>query len=253
MEKYGMKFKIFCACLALCYAGIAIAGEGSSSREDSTDSSVQKSDNSSSSQKKSKKKNKSKGKKKKRKNEEMLFENFMSSLRSFSFRQAPLVEAAEDNNLDEVKRLIEEDKVEINQEDDEGYTALQRAAGFGYKKIVEYLISKNADVDFAGDVRQTPLIIAAANGQLDIVKYLIEQCHANIHPQNERNATLLMFASAGGNKEVVKYLVEECKINVNQGDIKGNTALALASQGEHLDVVKYLIEECKANVIALLL
>ena len=48
-----------------------------------------------------------------------------------------------------------------------------------------------------------------------------------------------------GNLEVVKYLVEECKTDIHAN---GENALHVAAQAGHLDVVKYLVEECKADI-----
>ena len=58
----------------------------------------------------------------------------------------------------------------------------------------------------------------------------------------ERHATTLqMDAALNGQMEVIKYLVER-GTDVNEKDKDGNTLLGMACTGGHLDVVEYLIK-----------
>jgi len=79
---------------------------------------------------------------------------------------------------------------------------------------------------------------AAFGGNLDVVKYLFQECPENIQ---KKGARALCFATGGGDLGVVKYLVETCKMDVN---VDSGLPLCNASGGGHLDIVKYLIEEC---------
>ena len=60
-----------------------------------------------------------------------------------------LHEAAEAGNLEEVKGLIEEG-ANVNSKDTFGETPLHVAARKGYRGVMEYLISKGAEVDTLG-------------------------------------------------------------------------------------------------------
>lgn len=78
-------------------------------------------------------------------------------------------------SLSEVKNYIERG-ADPNESDYCGFTCLHEAALEGHSKLVEYLISKGADVNKqaqqAGDL-ETPLIDAAENKHLETVKVLI--------------------------------------------------------------------------------
>ena len=71
-------------------------------------------------------------------------------------------------------------------------------------------------------------------GELNIVKYLVEELHADIAD----NA--IFFAAYGGHFEIVKYLVEDCKVNIHADK---ESALRWSGNMEHLDIVKYLTEQ----------
>ena len=89
------------------------------------------------------------------------------------------------------------------------------AVGFGYLDIVKYLVEEcHFDVEAKDISGRTPLHIALENGHLDIVKYLVEECHANIETKDEYVWAPLHTASYAGHLNIVKYLVEECHCNV---------------------------------------
>jgi hypothetical protein len=53
-------------------------------------------------------------------------------------------------------------------------------------------------------------ICASLNDHLEVVKYLHEECHANIEAKDEGGKTPIMCASENGHLDIVKYLHEEC-------------------------------------------
>ena len=55
--------------------------------------------------------------------------------------------AARDGNLDEVRRLIEEDGTPVDAGDRYDATPLMKAAEQGHLEVVEYLIESGADID----------------------------------------------------------------------------------------------------------
>ncbi len=77
------------------------------------------------------------------------------------------------------------------------------------------------------------LVLASWHGQLDVVRYLIEEHGVDIH-FNEDEA--LRMASQYGQIEVVKYLVG-LGANIHADD---DYAMILASMNRYIDVVKYL-------------
>ncbi|MDR1460623.1 MAG: ankyrin repeat domain-containing protein [Campylobacteraceae bacterium] len=96
-------------------------------------------------------------------------------------------------------------KLPINLKDHKGNTLLMLAAYNGNTDIVKMLISMGADVNLKNDRGQTPLAGVCFKGYLDIVKLLIEN-GANIDEDNGFGMRAVMFASMFGNYDIVKYL-----------------------------------------------
>jgi ankyrin repeat protein len=51
-------------------------------------------------------------------------------------------------------------------------------------------------------------------GKLDVIKYLVEQCNANVEARSNYGTTALHAAILCGKLDAVKYLVEQCIANV---------------------------------------
>jgi ankyrin repeat protein len=62
---------------------------------------------------------------------------------------------------------------------------------------------------------------ASINGHIEFVKYLIEQCRANVEAKNIYGKTPLHDASNYGHIEIVEYLVEQCHANIEAKDNDG--------------------------------
>ena len=257
-----MKFKIFFALLTLCYTGLVIAEEGSSSQKDSIDSSDQKRSDSSSSSKKSQKKSKKRNElgnlildsqgnamilsKKNPSESEMNF-YIQATLDKLQKKEdSPLIKAIKNNNLNKVRGLIEK-KGKTKQEDIN--KALIEAVRLEHREIVEYLVEEcHADVnDLMTEELITPLMAAANIGNLDMVKYLVEKCDVDIDKEDYTHNTALWFAATRGHLNVVKYLIDK-GANINHINEDGETILGGAVFSNDLETVKYLIEEHNMDI-----
>ena len=117
---------------------------------------------------------------------------------------------------------------------------LQVAAANGHLKVIKYLVSQGVDAN-----NNWALQIAAQNGHFDVVKYLIEK-GANVVGVNAYNA--LQLAAISGHLKIVKYLVHH-GVDTNVVDAMKDYALRWAARNGYLNVVKYLIEK-GANIHA---
>jgi len=81
-----------------------------------------------------------------------------------------LIEAVKSGNP-AVRDLVESG-VELNQQDEQGWTPLNWAAGKGDLETVRLLVEKGADVFKVGRDQRTPYLIALAAGHAEVVKLL---------------------------------------------------------------------------------
>lgn len=88
--------------------------------------------------------------------------------------------------------------------------------------------------------KDEPLLIACRFNKIEIVKYLVEDCGANIHAN--KNAAFMGARCL----DVLKYLFKVGNINLNTK----NHALVQATEQAWFHIVKYLIEECGADIHA---
>jgi ankyrin repeat protein len=118
---------------------------------------------------------------------------------------------------------------------------LWRAAASGDLEGVKSAIGQGAHVDYKGRAGFTPLNAAARQGNLEVVKYLVEHGADIDKSDNNRDKTPLLAASFKGHFDIVKYLVEK-GAKVNAQSINGFTPLHDAAYVGNFEIVKYLIE-----------
>ncbi|CAF4071874.1 unnamed protein product [Adineta steineri] len=157
---------------------------------------------------------------------------------------------------------------DFNYESDryEGYfyrqTALWLAVQYKHFSVVQILISLGkANVNHMADESEgkswTPLGLACRDGQLEMVKYLIEN-GANLYNVDQNNLTSLMIACKYENYDVVQYLLSLDDINqhlLNAMDNNRSTALHVVGNISYrtvdrkLDIIKLLLEGYHAKII----
>ena len=100
--------------------------------------------------------------------------------------QTELIEAIKFGNRESVEQLIESG-AELNQQDKQGWTPLNWAAGSGHLEIVDLLLERGADPLGVGRDLRTPQLIALAAGHAEVVKRLREaEKQAGATGQSER-------------------------------------------------------------------
>ena len=100
--------------------------------------------------------------------------------------------------LDLVKYMVEDLGAEP---DKDGWAPLHYAATSGHLDIVEYLISKEVDIDAQSPSNTTPLMMAARYGHIKVVKYLLDN-QADLSLHNTQNLTAIDFAYLYNQKEI---------------------------------------------------
>ena len=95
----------------------------------------------------------------------------------------------------------------------------------------------------------TPLHSVCRNsGNLNVIRYLIEECKCDPMCRRNDGWTPLHFACAEGNVNVVRYLITQCGCDSMCKANDGMTPLhSVCHNSGSLDVICYLIEECKCD------
>ena len=152
-----------------------------------------------------------------------------------------------------MKYLIEVGHCQYSITDSSLNTPLHLAAQHNFS-VVQYLLKEiKCDADSKNDKSNTPLLEASYAGQLDIVKYLLENgysCNPKAFGSNGYNC--LHAACTKGHIVVVQYLIEECKMDpgafISEASCRSRTnALHLASQHGYDSVVEYLVRKRKMD------
>ncbi len=90
-----------------------------------------------------------------------------------------------------------------------------------------------------GHVSYLRLLRAAAqNGQLEVVKYFVNEKKVSVSEKDKGDRDLMQVAVEAGQLEVVRYLVETCGVEINN-----NSIIKLAIQKGKTDVVAYLLQK----------
>lgn len=124
----------------------------------------------------------------------------------------------------------------------DGFKALVFACRIKSKDMVEYLLSKKADVNAVSDDddKYSALRMATAMKSLDILKVLVD-AGADLEGKSASGATALHLATGDGSEEVTKALLE-AKASVATTDADGNTALLSAAGSGSSEVVALLLK-----------
>jgi ankyrin repeat protein len=87
----------------------------------------------------------------------------------------------------------------------------------------------------------TLMEIAAFEGDVELVKWLVEERNADVMKRIDNGWTALHCAASAGKLHVVQYLMKTGKAQVDAKDIAEQTAVDLAAQFHHWDVVAELL------------
>ncbi|CAG9310871.1 unnamed protein product [Blepharisma stoltei] len=106
------------------------------------------------------------------------------------------------------------------------------AAEYGYIDILQELFNAGADVNALDSYQRTPLMVSCGMGNLDIVRYLVEEADANIGGYDYNGNTVIHISSLAGQYHILRYLVEDLQIPINLSNKYKRTALTLCQKSQ---------------------
>lgn len=156
--------------------------------------------------------------------------------------QHGLILAIREPSLKVASLLVDAPKVNLNAINAVGESPLMLSALKGHLELSEKLVKKGADVNKTG---WTPLHYAASNGQVEVIKLLLEN-HAYIDAESPNGSTPLMMASMYGNPQSVKLLLDEGADPLLKNQV-GLTALQFAERGNRADSAVILTKAMRSK------
>ncbi|XP_024918368.1 KN motif and ankyrin repeat domain-containing protein 1-like isoform X2 [Cynoglossus semilaevis] len=161
------------------------------------------------------------------------------------------------SNFGVVKKLLDAEGCDVNQQNKAGYTPIMLAALAAVEtqedmRVVEKLFSKGEVNAKASQAGQTALMLAVSHGRMAIVQALMAQ-GAEVNLQDDEGSTALMCASEHGHTDIVKLLLAESDCDAALTDSDESTALSIALEAGHNDIAVLLYAHAnfsKAQTVA---
>jgi len=125
-----------------------------------------------------------------------------------------------------------------NVTDKQGMPLIVLAAREKSDKVAKALMADaKTDVEKLDAAGENAMMLAALNGDLDLVKALIDK-GAEV---NKKGWAPLHYAAANGHDDVVQLLLDNSAY-IDAGSPNGTTPLMMAARGNHLSTVKVLLD-----------
>uniref|UniRef100_A0A5B7A0E6 Putative ankyrin repeat-containing protein n=2 Tax=Davidia involucrata TaxID=16924 RepID=A0A5B7A0E6_DAVIN len=158
--------------------------------------------------------------------------------------ETALYVAAEYGYVDLVKEMIKYyDLAAAGIKARNGFDALHIAAKQGDLEVVKVLMEAHPELSMTVDISNTTALhTAATQGHIEVVNFLLELESSLATIARSNGKTALHSAARNGHVEVVRALLGEEPGIATRNDKKGQTALHMAVKGQNLEVVEELIK-----------
>ena len=140
----------------------------------------------------------------------------------------------------EIARLLIEKDAYVNAKDNEGNTALHKAAESDSKDTAKLLIDKGAKIDARNDAGETPLHRAAIRDSFETARLLIEK-GADVNARDNKLCATPLHNAAQKNSEKIALLLIARGADINAKWGEGVTPLHCAAVADSRKCVKLLI------------
>lgn len=164
--------------------------------------------------------------------------------------------AVKNQDVSQIKQLLDEGADVNFQEDQGGWTPLHCAVQGGSKDIVELLLHCGANPQQRKKNGATCFIIAAIEGNVELLRFFLSK-GADVNEHDSNGFTAFMEAAWHGNAEALRFLYDNgADVNLPRETKKdqkllgkgGGTALMDAAKKSRTDVLRILLEEMGAEV-----
>lgn len=160
------------------------------------------------------------------------------------------------DNYEVIESLVKTKQIDVNYKfpENDSKTAAHIAASKMDNKMLELLISLDADLKAKDKFNQVPIENAACHYNYDLIKFLLTKVpeHAELVQEHINDPLVEEFFCTirEGNVEKARTMLTEGKVKVdvqNKQDYL-NTALHTSCDLENMEMVKMLVDEFQANM-----
>jgi ankyrin repeat protein len=119
---------------------------------------------------------------------------------------------------------------------------LVEAAEEGNLPLVRYLVENGADVNVRGMLNTTPLMVAAQYGRNDVAAYLLSLPQTDINALNDGGTTALQIAIRAKHRVIFDAIIADPRLDINVSGRFGGCALSEAAAWGLMDYVTALLK-----------
>jgi ankyrin repeat protein/L-ascorbate metabolism protein UlaG (beta-lactamase superfamily) len=149
--------------------------------------------------------------------------------------------AVDEGNLEAVKKLLDKDPELLSQRNADLLTPLNLAAGNGQVEMVDFLLQKGADPSIGDRENSQPIHLAALNGHIPVVDILLAK-KVDIDSKDDNLMTPLLFAASRGQVDMTRHLVA-LGADVKAKNINGFGGLLMAAISGNTELVRLFVEK----------
>ncbi|PWA80880.1 Ankyrin repeat-containing protein [Artemisia annua] len=157
--------------------------------------------------------------------------------------ETPLYVAVEYGHVDLVREMMkyyDSETAAIKAKN--GFDAFHIAAKQGDLEVLKVLMEAQSELSMTCDqANTTALHTAAEQGHIEVVKFLLEKNSSTATIAKSNLKTALHSCARKGHLEVMKALLEKVPEIATRADKKGQTALHMAAKGQNVDIINELI------------
>ncbi len=146
-----------------------------------------------------------------------------------------------------VSSLLQMPGMEVNVQDDRGFTPLDLAIEKGHVEVVKLLL----EYTFTSDLERkhscsgnTPLHIATKNGHVELTNLLLERVNELTFNKENADQNEAHLSNDEGHVDEAKSVLEHSESYIKEKNKDGNTPLHLAVEEGHVKVVQFLLKYC---------
>ncbi|KAJ6949311.1 ankyrin-3 [Populus alba x Populus x berolinensis] len=151
-----------------------------------------------------------------------------------------LIFVAQAGDIEALKALIKWGEVDVDYQDDNGFSAVMFAALNGHVEVFRLLVYAGADVKLCNKAGETAITLSELNQNHDLFEKVMLEFALQMGNRNAGGFYALHCAARRGDVEAVKLLISKgYDVNVPDGD--GYTPLMLAAREGHGSMCELLI------------